>query len=340
MPPAWFIISAFFGRDARMPLLMHSSPAVEMVVRRRKMKRVLLSFLAAWVACAALPGFAAPAHPDAAAGPGLGLAVGPQGQIYFSDALRGIWSLEAGGSPRQAQASACRWLALDPEGRFSRAAMSRFARVSPEGALPALLASVDCPIAVGYDGNLYYPESQGQVMQIMRLSPEGTTSLVAKIYSDWNGQPLTQIYGIAMGPALNIYFSEDRAVRRADTEGEIRNQARDIQIPGCTPVRIPGWPEGPNIRGIAVDKAGTTYAAATGCRCLLKISPEGAITVPVVSESPWSPTAVALHDSDIYVLEADLDTAGQRTTRVRRIMATGRSATVAQSTGSSGSAKP
>jgi len=45
------------------------------------------------------------------------------------------------------------------------------------------------------------------------------------------------------------------------------------------------------------------YVADTGDARVLKITPKGQITTLVQTQSPWSPTAVALFGSDVYVLE-------------------------------------
>jgi sugar lactone lactonase YvrE len=59
----------------------------------------------------------------------------------------------------------------------------------------------------------------------------------------------------------------------------------------------------PYLRGLAVDGRGTVYAAATGCRCVVKITPGGKVETVLKSERPWSPTGVAIHGADVYVLE-------------------------------------
>ena len=59
----------------------------------------------------------------------------------------------------------------------------------------------------------------------------------------------------------------------------------------------------PYLRGLDVDSRGTVYAAATGCRRVVKITPDGKVEVVLKSERPWSPTGVAVHGEDVYVLE-------------------------------------
>src|SRR5256885_11517465 len=48
----------------------------------------------------------------------------------------------------------------------------------------------------------------------------------------------------------------------------------------------------PFLRGLAVDARGTVFAAATGCRAVVKITPDGQASVVMRAETPWSPTGV------------------------------------------------
>jgi sugar lactone lactonase YvrE len=59
----------------------------------------------------------------------------------------------------------------------------------------------------------------------------------------------------------------------------------------------------PSLRGLAVDADGTVFAAAVGCHAVVKISPEGKVTTALKAERPWSPTGVAVHHGDVYILE-------------------------------------
>ena len=52
-----------------------------------------------------------------------------------------------------------------------------------------------------------------------------------------------------------------------------------------------------------MDSVETVYVAATSCHCLLEITSKGLIKTILRAERPWSPTGVALHNGNIYVLE-------------------------------------
>jgi len=64
----------------------------------------------------------------------------------------------------------------------------------------------------------------------------------------------------------------------------------------------PNW-RAPGFRGLDVATNGTVYAAATGCRCVVKITSAGKLSTVLKSDRPWNPTGVALRDGDVYVLE-------------------------------------
>ena len=88
----------------------------------------------------------------------------------------------------------------------------------------------------------------------------------------------------------------------------------------------------PGLRGLAVDRQGSVYAAATGCRRLIRIDPEAKTTIVLKSEPPWSPTGVAIHGNEIYVLEysqANSEKHEDWQPRVRKIAADGTAKTLA-----------
>jgi hypothetical protein len=90
------------------------------------------------------------------------------------------------------------------------------------------------------------------------------------------------------------------------------------------------------LRGLAADSHGTIYVAASGCGSVLKVNARGQVTILHQLQSPWTPTAVALFRSDVYVLEylqtaASMEPEDRRAwlPRVRRITADGHSSIIA-----------
>jgi hypothetical protein len=88
----------------------------------------------------------------------------------------------------------------------------------------------------------------------------------------------------------------------------------------------------PYLRGLAVGDDGTVYVAATGCRMVVRIDRRGTVSTVLRAESPWAPTAVALHGNAVYVLEY-LHTPGddrrQWLPRVRKVDGGGHVSTLA-----------
>jgi hypothetical protein len=70
----------------------------------------------------------------------------------------------------------------------------------------------------------------------------------------------------------------------------------------CSADRVPET-SAPYLRGLAVGDNGNVYIAATGCRVVVRIDRRGTVTTVLRAESPWAPTAVALHGHAVYVLE-------------------------------------
>ena len=88
----------------------------------------------------------------------------------------------------------------------------------------------------------------------------------------------------------------------------------------------------PYLRGFAVNDRDEMYVANTGDARVLKITSAGNVSTVLETKSPWSPTAVALFGSDVYVLEflhTVRDVRRDWLPRVRKIAANGRSTIVA-----------
>ena len=72
--------------------------------------------------------------------------------------------------------------------------------------------------------------------------------------------------------------------------------------------------------------------AATGCHRVVRIARDGNVEVVLKAERPWSPTGVALHGGDLYVLEytnANGGPANGWSPRVRKLARDGKVSTLA-----------
>ena len=280
----------------------------------------------AWVVCAALLIGLLPT--TLGAHPGSGIVVDRLGNVYFVDTGSGLWKIDPRGVLVKIPAPRFHWLALDAYDRFASARLPSGSTgdITRVGSMPTLLLASDYPVAIGTDGNLYYPSRRpgGAVLDLLRVEPTGRSSRLATV-------ALPYLNGLAAAPDGSLYYTENRAIRRVSSQGEVSTVADHIALGTCA--RIPGNDsDDPLLRGLAVDSSGTVFVAASGCGSVLKVAPGGRVSTVLQLESPWSPTAVALFHGEIYVLEylhTAVEDRLQWLPRVRRISANGESVVIA-----------
>jgi hypothetical protein len=271
----------------------------------------------------------------AEAHPGTGIAVDRQGQVFFVDTGEGVFKVDAQGKLSPQEGPAFHWMTLDPSDRFGRTRLPQGStfEMTVVGSNPSLILSSDFPVTIGRDGALYFPEvGRGERLQVVRLTSSGARSVLATLPRSTESGPLRWHTGMATGPGGAIFYTENKAVRRIDPQGRISTVAGNVRVPGC--VRIPGvGPElGPYLRGLDVASDGTVYVAATGCGAVLRITPQGRVSPVLRTESPWSPTSVAVAGRDLYVLEflhTASDNRREWIPRVRKVSRDGRVTLVA-----------
>ena len=241
--------------------------------------------------------------------PASGIAVTPRGDVLFIYSAHGVCKVDPQGRLSYIHHTrGGHWLCLDPRGSFSRAQPRYFERISPEGATPAIIfADGGSPIAVLPDGGLYYVGSVEELtpggLQLARNTPGGELSAFAP-----GLKPATQdrgITGLAAGRDGNLYVACPNAVFKVKRDGIFSPLADPIQLEGCDV----DYPDNntnsllPFLRGLAADEKGTVFAAATACHCVVKITAAGQVTPVLKATRPWSPTGVAEHQGEVYVLE-------------------------------------
>ena len=251
--------------------------------------------------------------------PGSGIAVDRLGQVYFLDTGSGLWKIDTRGKLTKLSGLKPHWLAIDANNRFANTPLPTGAlgEISRVGDSPTLLLSTDWPIAIGQDGNLYYQSGRPGDLRLMRMTPAGATSVFATLPKTVKGEPLPHISGIVAGPDGSLYYTEESAIRRITADGRISTMAT-VRAP-ANPPSVTGI-QHPFLRGLAVDAR------------VLKITPQGKVTTLLQTESPWSPTGVALFGSDVYVLEflhTARDVRRDWLPRVRKIASDGRSVIIA-----------
>jgi streptogramin lyase len=264
--------------------------------------------------------------------PGSGIAVDRLGQVYFLDTGSGLWKIDVQGRLTHLSGTLFHWLAIDENNRFAKTQLPSGAlgEILKVGTNPTVLISSDYPVAIGQDGNLYYPSGAAGSLRMMRMTPAGATSVFVTLPATVKGEPLPHIGGIIAGPDGSLYYTEDTAIRRITAQGRISTVVV-VRAVAKGP-SIPATDQHPYLRGLAVDSRGVMYVADTGDARVLKITPQGKITTLLRTQSPWSPTAVALFRSDLYVLEflhTARDVRRDWLPRVRKIAANGKSRIIA-----------
>lgn len=264
----------------------------------------------------------------ALAHPGAAIAVGADGRVYFVDTGGGLFSLDRNGRVARHPGPAFHWFAFDPARRFRQTSWPYISGADVRFSDVFVLSS-DFPVAIGTDAIFYYPDgSRERGVRITGIAPNGTRTVRATLPAIRRGnETIWWVNGLAAGPGGSLYYTEDRAVRRIDARGRVSTIIERISVPNC--ITIPGvMPvEGPHLRGLAITPDGTVYVASTGCGALLKIDRTGKMTPVLRTQSPWSPTAVAVANGEVYVLEYSHtvnDNRGEWFPRVRKIARDGR----------------
>ena len=193
-------------------------------------------------------------------------------------------------------------MALDTKGWFARSDLKLVERITPWGVLPALIvADGGAPIAVNTNGHLYYGvgvSSAGKIsVGMMKLSPDGKQEPFAPDFTRTIEN--LGITGMASGPDGILYVSCLTGIIKITTDGKFSTVANPVVVKDCDP----DGDSTPFLRGLDVDSRGALYAAACGCRCVVKITADGKVETVLKAERPWSPTGVAVHRDDVYVLE-------------------------------------
>lgn len=262
---------------------------------------------------------------------GSGISVDRSGRVYFLDTGSGLWQIDRQGRLNRLSLTRFHWLAIDNNDRFANSQLPSGASgdILKVGVNPTVLLSSDYPIAIGEEGNLYYPAGAPGEVRIMRMMPSGETSVLATLPATSSG-PLPHVNGIAAGPDCSLYYTENGAIRRITAEGRVSIVATVRAL--VRGPSIPGTDQHPYLRGLAIDAHGVMYVADNGDARVLKITPSGRVTTLLQLQSPWSPTAVALFGTEVYVLEF-LHTARDVRTdwlpRVRKLTSNGTASIIA-----------
>jgi hypothetical protein len=294
------------------------------------MGRLLIGSVLAMVA------LSVPFPTGAFAHPASGIVVDGIGQVFFTDngGPGALWKIDAAGKLTRLREGGWHWLALDERGAYSAEDLKKwfkeqitmnFGRVALPDSKEALLQADGVPVVIDRDGHLCWARGN---REIARLSLKGKVTLLAPSLKD-TADKLGGIKGVASGPDGCLYVSCPSAVLKIQSEGKITTLVHPIVLKDVDTDLLMGTPEDqkPFLRGLAVDARGTVYAAATGCHCVVRLTPGGKVETVLKAERPWSPTGVAVFGEDVYVLECTNANAGPKSgwlPRVRKLARDGK----------------
>jgi hypothetical protein len=272
--------------------------------------------------------------PFASAHPGSALVIDQQTNVYFAY-WGGTWKLDLTGKLTRIHSNDFHWLAIDLTGRFAKAE-TPFLRITPHGAAPALFSFPNYPATFHTGGNLYLaPWVPGRI-RLERMTPDGAQTRFVDVAISPNvarksGRHEGGLLAIASGANQLLYVSDGASIWKISERGVISTLVENITVPDC-PNDLPAELPKPHIRGLALGTDDDLFAAAIGCRCVLRITPSGKISVALRSEAPWSPCAVSVAKVDVYVMEYDNPLAEwphEGRPRLRKLTADGRVTTLA-----------
>jgi len=252
----------------------------------------------------------------ALAHPGSGIVVNAKGDVFFIHTGRGVCKIDTQGKLTYIHKdTGGHWMALDAGGRFSTQFPRLFQRVTPPDLKPAVLfASGGGPLVVNRDGNLYYgsgfpggDDTAPGFHTVTRLSPDGKRTLFAPQLKLTLAELNEGVMGLAAGSDGVLFVACPNAILRVTMEGivttfvhpvVVKDREDDLAKDSHTRAF-----HSPYLRGLDVTEDGTVYAAVTGCRWVVKVTPEGKVKTVLKAERPWTPTGVAVRDKDVFVLE-------------------------------------
>jgi hypothetical protein len=165
---------------------------------------------------------------------------------------------------------------------------------------------------------------------LLKRTPEGlVTTLAGGAYGHADGKGTAarfgSVGGIAFGPDGSLYLTDGVSIRRVALDGDVTTIVNKLNFRDGRdqPRFLSGSSEG--LTGLSVSSDGTIYAADSGNRRLLKITPEGIPEVILNTEPPFFPNGVAAAGADLYVLEIGFTLPNISSgPRVRRISADGK----------------
>lgn len=262
--------------------------------------------------------------------PGSGIVLDERGSVWFMDTGYGVWQIDPSGHLIAQGGTGGHFLAIDRRSGFKHKDFAGISDVKVARIGPILLVGFEYPMTFGSDGAFYFPQVAGKGrVRIMRMAageaakPFAELPPAHQIGNDGKPVDVEWIWGIAAGPDNSIYYTEQQAVRRVAADGTVTTIAENVVVPDCErPEGAKNAKSDTSLYGLDVAADGTVYVAAPSCSAVLKIAPDGNITVAARSSDRWSPQGVTVAGDKLYILEYDYVDSDNRADwypRVRRM---------------------
>jgi hypothetical protein len=248
--------------------------------------------------------------------PASGIVVSPKGEVFFVHTGQGACKIESNGKLTYIHKdTGGHWMALDTAGSFASAADNRlFKKIAPAGDRPLILfASGGAPLVVSRDGNLYYgsgfPEGDDTTpggFTLTRMLPDGKKTLFAPDLKTTLENLEEAVTGLAADKDGTLFVACPNAILKVKLDGTVTTLVHPVVVKDCdfvTQESRSRFFHAPYLRGLDVAESGVVYAAATGCGCVVKVTPQGHVETVLKAEPPWTPTGVAVRGKDLFVLE-------------------------------------
>src|SRR5687767_10740439 len=288
---------------------------------------------------------------SATAHPATGIVVDRAGNVYFSD-LETIWKIGTDGKLTVFRAGQrgrhVHELAIDAGDNIyggdvsynpaTEGWPSAIWKMRTDGKTSYLLETTETPpraMSIWLDraGNSYWIDQNNHTKTqtlLLRRTPEGVvTTLAGGAYGHSDGKgseaKFSSVGGMAFGPDGSLYLSDGASIRKVTMEGTVTTvgSGLDFRDRKDQPRFLSGLSG--SLTGLAVASDGTVYAADSGNRRLLKVTPDGKIEAILRTEPPFFPNGVAVTGNDLYVLEVGFTLPNISSgPRVRKISADGK----------------
>ena len=269
------------------------------------------------------------------AGPGTGLCIDSRGNVYFSDFEEVVKIDPQGRISRFVTNHPSHELALDAKdnlygrdnhfdnrtGTYTPA----YWRATPDGHVSTVTREEGDRVFDAHDaeGNRYALHTSNRRNWIERVSPDGKRVLLAggtEGYADGHGGEarFQLIFHPATGPDGALYVSSGSRIRKITLDGQVTTVAgpdRDWETTRHT-----------RLMAFALTPSGDLLVTHPTENKIYRIDPSGRVETFLETGS-WTPTAVAIRDGAVFVLEyGRINAIGG--TRVRRIDPDGRITTL------------